>query len=203
MAGSSHGGTETERVVRIIALGDSLTAGYLLGPDESFPAELERRLAAEGHAVRIVNAGVSGDTAGAGLQRFEWAVPDDADALIVELGANDALRGLPVAQTRRDLSRILEKAAERGLPVLLAGMEAPAGLGEEYANEFRSMYPDLATRFGTLLYPFFLEAVALDRSLNLDDGIHPNAEGIRRIVTDILPVVKELIELARRQDEAQ
>ena len=178
----------------IVAFGDSLVAGYGLGPGDSFPAQLEAALKERGHAVTVVNSGVSGDTASAGLSRFDWAVPEDADALILELGANDALRGIDPATTRVALDAIMQRASERGLPVLIAGMEASRGLGDDYVTRFAANYTELAASYDALLYPFFLDGVALDPSLNLKDGIHPNAEGVAVIVERIMPSVEALIQ---------
>lgn len=177
----------------IVALGDSLTAGLGLPGDQSLPARLETALRDRGHDVRIVNAGVSGDTASAGLARFDWAVPDDAKAVIVALGANDALRGIPPDETRKALVAILDKLKARKLPVLLAGMEAPRNYGPDYANAFAAMYPDLSAQYGTLLYPFLLRDVAMNASLNQPDGLHPNAKGVGVIVEHMLPKVEELV----------
>lgn len=177
----------------IVALGDSLTAGYGLPQNQSFPAQLEAALKARGHNVRVVNAGVSGDTALAGLQRIDWAVPDDADAVIVELGANDALQGLPPENTKATLAKIIEALQAKDLPVLLAGMEAPRNLGKEYVEAFGAMYPDLAAHYDVLLYPFFLDGAALNDSLMLKDGLHPNGEGVGVIVENMLPKVEQLL----------
>jgi acyl-CoA thioesterase-1 len=187
--------------LRIVALGDSLTAGFGLDPVDAFPARLEAALRTRGHDVIVVDAGVSGDTASDGLARLDWSVAEDADAVIVELGANDALRGVDPAVTRDALDRLLARLAERGLPVLLAGMRAPPNLGRDYAAEFNPIYPELAAKYGVLLYPFFLDGVAADRDLNQADGIHPNAAGVATIVARILPSVEVLIgraESARR-----
>lgn len=177
----------------IVALGDSLTAGYGLPQSQSFPAQLEEALRAQGHNVRVVNAGVSGDTASAGLQRLDWAVPGDADAVILELGANDALQGLPPERTKEALAKILEALQAKGLPVLLAGMEAPRNLGKEYVESFGAMYPDLAAQYDAILYPFFLEGAALNDDLMLNDGLHPNGKGVAVIVENILPKVEMLL----------
>ncbi len=177
----------------IVALGDSLTAGYGLPQNQSFPAQLEAALRKRGHAVRIVNAGVSGDTASAGLKRLDWSLSDDIDAVIVELGGNDALQGLPPAATKAALSKIIERVQGKGLPVLLAGMEAPRNLGKEYVTSFGEIYPDLARQYKIPLYPFFLEGAALDSGLMQRDGIHPNAEGVSVIVKNILPDVEALL----------
>lgn len=177
----------------IVALGDSLTAGYGLAQDQSFPAQLEAALKSRGHDVRVVNAGVSGDTALAGLQRLDWAVPEDADAVIVELGANDALQGLPPEGTKATLAKIIERLQAKDLPVLLAGMEAPRNLGKEYVDSFGAMYPDLAARYDVILYPFFLEGAAMNDGLMLKDGLHPNGKGVAAIVENIMPKVEELL----------
>ncbi|HSB58846.1 MAG TPA: arylesterase [Methyloceanibacter sp.] len=177
----------------IVAFGDSLTAGLGLPEKDSFPAQLERALKARGQEVKVVNAGVSGDTAAAGLARLDWAMPDDANAVIVELGANDALQGLDPAATKATLEKIITELKARGLPILLAGMEAPPNLGKDYVDQFRALYADLAQRYDLILYPFFLDGVALDGQYTLGDGMHPNAEGVARIVDGILPKVEELL----------
>ncbi len=183
--------------VRIVALGDSLTAGFGLAAEEAFPARLEARLKERGHNVEVINAGVSGDTTKGGLERLDWSVPEDADAVIVELGANDALRAVDPQETRRNLSRILERLNARGLPVLLAGMRAPPNLGPEYAAEFDPIFPELAEEHGAILYRFFLDGVAAQRHLNQDDGIHPNAAGVEEIVERIIGPVEQLIASAK------
>ncbi len=182
--------------VSILALGDSLTAGLGLEASEAFPARLEAALNAKGLDVRIVNAGVSGDTAAAGLARLDWALGDDVDGLIVELGANDALRGLDPAQTEAALDAILARAAARNLPVLMAGMQAPRNLGPDYVAAFDAIYPRLAEKHGAILYPFFLDGVAAEPSLNQTDGIHPNGKGVEIIVKRIMPSVEGLIRRA-------
>jgi acyl-CoA thioesterase-1 len=181
----------------IVAFGDSLTAGLGLSEKDSFPAQLERALKARGQQVKVVNAGVSGDTAAAGLARLDWAMPDDASAVIVELGADDALQGLDPAATKATLEKIITELRARGLPILLAGMEAPPNLGKEYVEQFRALYADLAQRYDLILYPFFLDGVALDDNYTLGDGMHPNAEGVARIVDGILPKVEELLVKAK------
>ena len=182
--------------VIILALGDSLTAGLGLEASAAFPTRLEAALKAKGLDVRIVNAGVSGDTAAAGLARLDWALSDAVDGLIVELGANDALRGLDPEQTEAALGAILEKAAARKLPVLIAGMQAPPNLGPDYVAAFDAIYPRLAEKHGAMLYPFFLDGVAAEPSLNQADGIHPNGKGVDIIVERIMPSVEGLIRRA-------
>ena len=179
--------------LRIVALGDSLTAGYGLEAGDAFTGRLEAALKARGHEVVVVNAGVSGDTASDGLARVDWSVGDDADAVIVELGANDALRGVDPAITRDALDKLLARLAERGLPVLVAGMRAPPNLGAEFGAAFNPIYPELAAKYGAILYPFFLDGVAARTDLNQPDGIHPNAEGVAIVVERMAPSVEALI----------
>jgi acyl-CoA thioesterase-1 len=179
--------------VRIVALGDSLTAGLGLPAQDAFPVKLEQALVAAGHAVKIANAGVSGDTASGGLARLDWSVPEGTEAVIVELGANDALRGIDPDVTRKALDAILRRLGERKLQVLLAGMRAPPNLGEDYARRFDAIFPELAKQHGVLLYPFFLEGVAAEASLNQRDGLHPTAAGVERIVQAILPQAEALV----------
>lgn len=186
--------------LRIVALGDSLTAGAGLDADKTFPVKLEAALRARGHDVAIVNAGVSGDTARDGLARLDWSVGPDADAVIVELGANDALRGTDPVIARQAIEAILARLAERQLPVLLAGMIAPPNLGDDYGTAFNAIYGDLASQYDAILYPFFLDGVAGDAKLNLRDGIHPNPDGIDVIVERILPTVEAVI---ARVDESR
>jgi acyl-CoA thioesterase-1 len=190
---TSNPGSKPARTLKLVALGDSLTAGYNLPASAAFPPALELALRAKGHAVEIVNAGVSGDTVQGGLERLEWSVPDGTDGVILELGANDALRGLDPAVTRRGLEAIITKLKARGIPVLLTGMYAPRNLGTEYATRFDSIYPELAKAHGLVLYPFFLEGVAGDRALNQPDLLHPTAEGVRVIVRNILPTVERFL----------
>jgi acyl-CoA thioesterase I len=181
------------RVLKVVALGDSLTAGYGLPPGQAFPDALQRGLKERGWNVEIVNAGVSGETAADGLARYDWSVPQGADALIVEFGANDMLRGLDPAATEASLAQILEKARAAHLAVLLTGMRAAPNLGPDYQKRFDAIYPDLAQRFGVALYPFFLDAVAADPKLNQKDGLHPTREGVQRIVAAILPSVEAVL----------
>ncbi|RAI03438.1 arylesterase [Acuticoccus sediminis] len=182
----------------IVALGDSLTAGYQLDPGKGFVPQLQAALREKGHDVTVVDAGVSGDTTSGGLARLDWSVGPEAGAVIVELGANDALRGLDPETTRKNLTAILDRLDERGLPVLLAGMLAPPNLGEEYGAEFEAVYDDLSKR-DVIYYPFFLDGVAANPSLNLADGMHPTAEGVAVIVQNILPKVEALITKASQR----
>jgi acyl-CoA thioesterase-1 len=186
-----------DKPVRIVAFGDSLTAGLGLPAQDAFPAKLQAALKAKGLSAIVVNAGVSGDTASAGLERLEWSVPDGVDGVIVELGANDALRGLDPVLTRKALNAILDKLAARHIPVLLAGMKAPRNLGSDYTARFDAIYPALASTHPVVFYPFFLEGVAADPHLNQGDGLHPNAAGVDVIVARILPQVEELIARAQ------
>ena len=183
-----------EETKRIVAIGDSLTAGYGLPAGEDFVTRLEAALQAKGYDVTVENAGVSGDTTAGGLQRLDWAIGNGADYVILELGANDALRGIEPEETRRNLSRIIEILQEKDIPVLLAGMRAPPNMGSEYTTAFDNIFPDLASRYKTGYYPFFLDGVAADPNLNQDDYIHPNAEGVNVIVGNILPFVTAFIE---------
>ncbi len=183
---------------RILALGDSLTAGYGLPAGEGFTGQLERALKARGLEVRVLNAGVSGDTTAGGLARLDWALGDRPDAAIVALGANDMLRGLDPARAEQNLGAILGKLKALGVPVLLAGMRAAPNLGREYAERFDAIYPALARQYGAQLYPFFLEGVAAVPGLNQPDGIHPTAEGVAEMVRRILPHVEQLVARARR-----
>ena len=185
--------------IRLVALGDSLSAGYGLPQAASFPAALERALRAKGYNVEITNAGVSGDTTSGGLDRLDWSVPDGTDGVIVELGANDMLRGIDPAVSRQALETIVERLKERSIPVMLAGMYASRNLGADYAKKFDSIYPEIAKKHGLVLYPFFLDGVAGESSLNLQDGMHPTAKGIEVIVARILPTVETfLATLAKR-----
>jgi acyl-CoA thioesterase I len=196
LATASH--AAAARTLRLVALGDSLTAGLGLAPGKAFPDRLEAALRAKGWDVKVINAGVSGDTAADGLARYEWAVPPDADALIIELGANDMLRGLKPEATKATLAAILDKARAAHLPTLLAGMRAAPNLGPEYADQFSAIYPALAKAYDVPLYPFFLDGVAGDPKLNQPDGLHPTADGVEVIVQKILPSVEALMKQANR-----
>ena len=174
-------------------MGDSLSAGYQLAASEAFPAQLERALKARGVAVEIANAGVSGDTSSGGLARLDWSVPDGTDAVILELGANDMLRGIEPKVTRDALDEIIRRLKRRGIEVLLCGMLAPPNLGAEFARAFNAIYPELASKHGVVFYPFFLAGIVTDPKLNQRDGLHPTAEGVLTIVDRILPKVEALI----------
>lgn len=189
----ASGNGQAAAPVHIMAFGDSLTAGYGLPNGDSYPAVLEQELRARGYNVRVSNAGVSGDTSAGGLARLGWALADAPDILILELGANDALQGLPPENLRDNLAAILEQCAEAGVRVLLAGMRAPRNMGAQYATAYDAIYPELARKYDVPLYPFFLDGVALDRSLNQADGVHPNAKGVRVIVNRLLPHVEALL----------
>lgn len=184
-------------VVTIVVLGDSLVAGYELAQGDAFPPQLEAVLVERGHKVKVINAGVSGDTATGALSRLDWAVPESADLVIVELGANDALRGVPPEKTAEALGQIITKLKSRDIAVLLAGMMAPPNMGPDYGARFNAIYGNLAKTHDVPLYPFFLDGVAADPNLNLADGMHPNPQGVREIVRRIRPTVEALvIELA-------
>lgn len=183
---------------RLVALGDSLTAGYGLGPEAGFTVALQKALTAKGLDVVVVNAGVSGDTADGGLARLDWSLGEGADAVIVELGANDMLRGFDPSITRDALDNILSKLQAKNIPVLLAGMRAAPNLGPDYQKRFDAIYPELASAHKAMLYPFFLDGVAADPGLLQADGMHPNAAGVDVIVGRMLPSVERLIAESRR-----
>jgi acyl-CoA thioesterase-1 len=196
--GANGAAAATAGRTNLVVLGDSLTAGFGLPADQAFPVQLQKALAAKGLAVNVINAGVSGDTSSGGLARLDWSVSDETDAVIVELGANDALRGISPAVTEKALDAILSRLGARGIPVLLCGMLAPPNMGAEYANAFNAIYPTLAERHKVDLYPFFLDGVAAERSLNQADGLHPTAEGVAKIVARILPQVEDLVRRAHK-----
>jgi acyl-CoA thioesterase-1 len=183
--------------VHIVALGDSLTAGFGLPVEQSFPSKLNAALAKTGIDATVTNAGVSGDTASGGLARLAWSVPDGTDAVIVELGANDALRGIDPKVTRKALDDILTKLAARKIAVLFCGMQAPPNMGEDYGRAFDAIFPALASTHRVVFYSFFLDGVAADSKLNQADGMHPNAAGVDVIVSRILPKVEELVARVR------
>lgn len=202
LMGAGAGAASAAQPVRIVVLGDSLVAGYNIRSSEAFPAQLQAALRAKGHNVEVINAGVSGDTTSAGLERLQWAVPENADAVIVELGANDALRGLDPKAAKNNLDKIISTVKAQGAEVLLAGMAAPRNLGEPYVKTFDSMYSELAKTHDVLLYPFFLEGIAMNPALNLGDGMHPNPKGVTEITRRILPTVEKLIEKVRAKQAA-
>ena len=180
--------------VRILAFGDSLVHGYGLAADETFPIQLERALEREGHRVEVLNGGNSGDTTAAGLARLDWSLADHPDLAIVELGANDGLRGIDPGETYRNLDAIVKRLKAEGIAILLAGMLAPRNLGADYVEAFDAVFPRLAEVHGVALYPFFLDGVAMRPELNQADGIHPNAAGVALMVERILPSVVRLID---------
>jgi acyl-CoA thioesterase-1 len=188
-----------EDPVRIVALGDSLTAGYGLPASAAFPVRLQKALAAKGVGAEVTNAGVSGDTMSGGLARLDWSVPEGTQAVILELGANDMLRGLDPQVTRKAMQEILDRLRARHIAVLLCGMIATANLGPDYGRAFNSIFPELAAANHLLLYPFFLDGVAGLKELNQPDGLHPTAGGIDVIVDRILPKVEELVQEVRSQ----
>ena len=183
----------TEKTIKVVVLGDSLSAGLGLPGSAAFPEQLEKALKTKGMDVEVSNAGVSGDTSSGGRDRLDWSVPDDTDAVIVELGANDALRGIDPKITRAALSDILTRLKARKIAVMLCGMVAPPNNGADYAAQFNPIYPDLAKSFGVPLYPFFLDGVAADPKLNQADGMHPTAEGVEVIVKKMLPTVEAFL----------
>ena len=188
MWGQAFAGTTT-----ILALGDSLTAGYGLDAGKSFPDKLQDALKTKGHDVIIINGGVSGDTAAQGAARLDWALTGDVKAVIIELGANDALRGLEPSQTESSLRQILDTLKKKNLPSLILGMKAPPNLGADYQAKFDGIYPRLAKEYGAALYPFYLDGVAANADLNQADGIHPNEKGLAIIVPKILPYAEALL----------
>ena len=197
VAAAFPGIASAQQPIKIVALGDSLTAGYQLPESAAFPSQLARALQAKGHKVEIVNAGVSGDTTSGGLARLDWSVPDGTDAVIVELGANDMLRAVDPKVARAALDQIVSRLKKRGIQVLLCGMKAAKNLGQDYERAFNAIYPELAAAHGVLLYPFFLDGIAADPKLNQRDGLHPTAAGVEAIVMRIMPKVEELLARVR------
>jgi acyl-CoA thioesterase-1 len=185
--------------IQIVALGDSLTAGYGLADKDGFVPRLQAALTEKGVNATVANAGVSGDTASDGLARLDWSVPDHTDAVIVELGANDMLRGIKPEVTRDALDKILQRLAARHIAVILCGMRAAPNLGTDYGAAFERIYPELAAKYGTLLYPFFLDGAAGDLKLLQEDGMHPNATGVGVIVERILPKILQLVDQVHTQ----
>jgi acyl-CoA thioesterase-1 len=187
-------GTCAEPEIHILAFGDSLTAGYNLPPSKSFAAQLEERVLSQGRKVRVTNAGLSGDTTSGGRTRLAWSLQDKPDLIILELGANDGLRGLDPASMRENLEAMIQECLNTGARVILAGMRAPVNWGEAYRKEFEKVFPELAQKYGLPLYPFFLEGVITNPTLLLEDGLHPNANGVERIVDGILPLVLDEVD---------
>lgn len=185
--------------VKMVVLGDSLSAGLGLSGPAAFPARLQKALKDKGIEVDMINAGVSGDTASGGRDRLDWSIPAGTEAVIVELGANDALRGTDPAVTRAALTDVVSRLKARRIAVMLCGMLAPPNYGQDYAARFNTIYPDLAKKFDVPLYPFFLAGVAADPKLNQADGIHPTAEGVDIIVANILPTVQAFLGTIRGQ----
>jgi acyl-CoA thioesterase-1 len=204
-AGSARADSETaqgKQEIVILAFGDSLMAGYQIPIGKAFPAQLEAALKARGYSARVINSGVSGDTAADGLARLDWSLNERVDGAIVELGANDALRGIDPKVTEPSLDEILKALKDRRVELLVAGMEAPRNWGKDYNEAFRAIYPRLAQKYGALLYPFFLKDVATVRTLNLPDGMHPTPEGVAAVVRNILPEVERLIARIREKRAA-
>ncbi len=177
--------------VRIVGFGDSLMAGYLLPPGAGFPQQLEKALDDKGYEVSVDNAGVSGDTTTGGLSRIDWSVPDGTNLVILELGANDALRGIAPDITEKNLDDMLARLKQRNIPVILAGMLAPPNMGKDYAAKFNPIYPKLAQKYGVPLYPFFLDGVATHKDLLLKDGMHPNEKGVATMVEKFAPLIEK------------
>lgn len=195
MAGlSASPAASQQQAVELVGFGDSLMAGYQLAPNESYTAQLEAALKAKGRSVTVTNAGVSGDTTSGGLSRVDWSVPDGTDGVILELGANDALRGVPPEETEENLDAIITRLKGRGIPVLLAGMIAPPNMGGDYSTRYNEIYPRLAEKHGLPLYPFFLDGVVAVSGTQLEDGMHPNARGVGIMVERSLPAVERFID---------
>ncbi|TAV75808.1 arylesterase [Rhizobium leguminosarum] len=182
------------RTINLVGFGDSLMAGYQLPPGDGFPEKLQAALKAKGIDVTIANAGVSGDTTTGGLARIDWSVPDGTDGVILEVGANDALRGIPPEESAKNLDQMIIRLKERGIAVLLAGIIAPPNMGADYAARFNPIYQKLSEKHGLPLYAFFLDGVALEAGLKLDDGMHPNAKGIDVMVEKMEPAVTNFVE---------
>jgi acyl-CoA thioesterase-1 len=188
-----------EAPIHLVAFGDSLSAGYMLGQSDAFPTVLEKALRDAGFPVEVTNASVSGDTSTAGLARLDWSVPDGTDGVLLELGANDMLRGMDPQMTRQNLADMIGHLQARKIKVLLIGMRAAPSLGRDYVERFEAIYPELAKTYGVPLYPFFIEGIAGDPKLNLPDGMHPTPDGVRVIVRNILPSVEAFIREIRPQ----
>ena len=182
-----------ERTIQLVGFGDSLMAGYQLAPSESYTAQLEAALKAKGYDVTVTNAGVSGDTTAGGLSRIDWSIPDGTDGVILELGANDALRGISPEQSEKNLDAMLSRLRQRNIRVLLGGMLAPPNMGGDYAERFNPIYQRLADKYDVPLYPFFLDGVATVEGMQLEDGMHPNAKGVGVMVEKSLPSVERFL----------
>ncbi|HEY9056917.1 MAG TPA: arylesterase [Aurantimonas sp.] len=197
-------GATDGKPLHVVAFGDSLVAGYGVGPGEAFPEQLQAALRDRGYHVEVTNAGASGDTSSGGLARLDWSVPENADLVIVELGANDALRGISPAITQKNLDQIVRTLTDRGQAVILAGMVAPPNMGSDYASAFNPIYSGLAEKYPVAFYPFFLDGVAAQPELNQDDAMHPNRDGVATIVNRMLPLITETIDsLSERRTSAQ
>ncbi|QFY61657.1 arylesterase [Rhizobium grahamii] len=181
------------RTIALVGFGDSLMAGYQLPPGDGFPEKMQAALKAKGVDVTIANAGVSGDTTSGGLARIDWSVPDGTDGVILELGANDALRGIAPEQSEKNLDEMLARLKERGIAVLLVGMMAPPNMGDDYAARFNPIYEKLAQKHNVAIYPFFLDGVVLDAGLKLEDGMHPNSKGVDVMVQKMEPAITQFI----------
>lgn len=185
--------------LQLVGFGDSLMAGYQLPQEDALPAQLQRLLVAKGHAVVIANAGVSGDTTSGGLSRVDWSVPDGTDGVILELGANDALRGIAPEQTEKNLEQIIMRLKERNIPIFFVGMLAPPNMGDDYGQKFNAIYPRLAEKYDLPLYPFVLDGVISDRSLLLEDGMHPNTKGLQLMAERMLPLAESWVADIKQQ----
>lgn len=179
---------------KILVFGDSLVAGHNIPLADAFPAQLENKLRADGHAIKVINAGVSGDTTSGGLTRLDWSLAENPDYVILELGANDMLRAVPPTVTRDNLKKMLDVLKARKTPVLLAGMHSYKNLGESFGDSYETMYKELAAEYDAVFYPFFLDGIAMNPALNIDDGMHPNPKGVLVIVDKIYPSVQKLLE---------
>ena len=186
-------GSARAEPVKLVGFGDSLMAGYQLPAADAFPVKLEKALREKGYEIDIANAGVSGDTSSGGLARLDWSIPEGTQGVILELGANDALRGIPPEETEKNLDAMLTRLKERGIAVLLAGMLAPPNMGPEYGERFNGIYQRMAEKHGVALYPFFLDGVVTKANLQLEDGMHPNSEGVDVMVATILPAAEAFI----------
>lgn len=193
MKTGKEAGDATRSRLRVLVLGDSLTAGYGITPEQAFPARLQELMDKKGYPFQVINAGVSGDTTAGGLRRLSWVLQGEVRILILALGGNDGLRGLSVASTQKNLSGIIEEAQRRGIKVLLAGMEAPPNMGPQFTAAFRQCYVDLAKRYKLVFLPFLLEGVGGYPSLNQPDGIHPNPEGARRVADNLWRLLEPML----------